>query len=78
MAWRTPRKPLQAIDEVSINAKSSQLQNAHLEKSKNIVKYLCESVELVAKLESAQHVISEIEEKHALLRRLPMNYDFTV
>lgn len=69
--WSTLQETFKAVSEACIDAKLLQLQARVLMKGKHIVKYSSRILELVSRLENAGHVISEVEQKPALLRRLP-------
>lgn len=61
----------------TIDSKLTLLQAIRLKKGEKIVEYSNQIIELVGKIESSGHSVSEIEKKRALLRGLPSDYDIT-
>lgn len=66
---------VKAGSEADLHAKLSNLANFQLEKGEKIVEFTDRIMELVWELNSADHTISEFEEKPTLFRGLPSEYN---
>lgn len=64
-----------SVNEEATTAKLSQLLAEVLKKGKRIVEYSSRFPGLVAELENAGRVVSEVEKKRAILRRVTKDYD---
>lgn len=77
-SWNTLEETFKSVSEAKIDTKLSQLQAMILKKGERIVEYLSRILGLVAGLENAGHVVTEVEKKTALLRGMPKDCDMTV
>lgn len=66
-----------AVSEASIDVMLSKLQCLQLSKGKEMVRYSSRILKQVDELESAVHMVIEIESKRALLRGLMGSFDET-
>lgn len=75
--WNTLREMFQSVSEAALDSKLSQLQSISLKRGEKIVEYSNKILGLVGELESAGYTVSKVEQKHALLRGLPKEFDVT-
>lgn len=66
-----------AVSEAAIEANLSTLQSVSSKKGEQVIQNSRRVLEIVDELESAGHIVSEIEQKKTLQRGLPQEYDFT-
>lgn len=66
------------MNEASIDAKLSQRQSVTLKKGEHVVEYSSRILGLVSVLENAGHVMTEVEQRQALLRGLLKDDDVPV
>ena len=67
----------QVVSETAIDSKLMQLQAISMNKGESVVEYSSRIIGLVSELENAGHKISVVEQRRALLRGLPKEFDVT-